>query len=307
VTPEAFRRFCNATVVLARLERRIFTNPDTLTADLEVAHFGPRPLVDATPTWQLVADSGRVVESGTLPTRDVPIGNGISLGRIAIALATTPSPARYRLEVRLEAVANDWDIWVYPETIGTQPPSDVLVTRELDGVARAALAGGRKVLFLVAPNRVAPDPKLGPVELGFSSVFWNTAWTARQAPHTLGILCDPEHALFARFPTEGYSNWQWWYLVRRSGVMILDQLPARLRPTVQVIDDWFTARRLGLVFEARVGSGKLLVCSIDLDPASDPVVRQFRHSLLRYMGSDAFKPRQRTTLEEILTVLTPGN
>jgi hypothetical protein len=86
----------------------------------------------------------------------------------------------------------------------------------------------------------------------------------------LGILCDPEHPLFARFPTDSHSNWQWWYLIQRSGAMIMDQLPPRLRPNVQVIDDWVTARRLGLLFEARVGRGKLMVCSIDLDPMSDP-------------------------------------
>jgi hypothetical protein len=61
---------------------------------------------------------------------------------------------------------------------------------------------------------------------------------------------------------------------------------------VQVIDDWFTSRRLGLVFEARVGPGRLLVASIDLEdgPAADPVVRQMRRSLLRYAASERFSP-----------------
>ena len=75
----------------------------------------------------------------------------------------------------------------------------------------------------------------------------------------------------------------------RAGAMILDGLPAGLRPTVQVIDDWFTSRRLGLVFEARVGKGRLLVTSIDLDSddlGANPVARQMRHSLLAYAASD---------------------
>ena len=304
VTPEAFQRFCGRTVPLARLEKRVFTNGETLTASLEVAHFGPQPLARATAQWRLVADTGRVVEQGALPAAEVPIGNGIVLGRIAVDLRTVPSPARYRLELELEGRANDWEVWVYPNAVETRPPSDVLVTRELDGVARAALEGGRKVLLLLAPDRVAPDPQLGPVALGFSSVFWNTAWTGRQAPHTLGILCDPGHPLFARFPTDSHSNWQWWYLIQRSSAMIMDRLPPRLRPTVQVIDDWFTARRLGLVFEARLGRGKLMVCSIDLDQPSDPVVRQFRHSLLRYLAGDDFRPRTRVTWDEIQTVFS---
>src|SRR5262249_43104607 len=86
--------------------------------------------------------------------------------------------------------------------------------------------------------------------------------------------------------------WQWWYLTSRAGAMILDELPNELRPTVQVIDDWVTNRKLGLIFEAKVGSGKLLACSIDLerDLNQNPVARQLRHSLLAYMASSRFKP-----------------
>jgi hypothetical protein len=75
--------------------------------------------------------------------------------------------------------------------------------------------------------------------------------------------------------------------------MILDGLPKDLRPTVQVIDDWFTNRRLGLVFEARVGKGRLLVTSIDLESGleENPVARQMRHSLLRYAAGNRFAPQ----------------
>jgi hypothetical protein len=69
-------------------------------------------------------------------------------------------------------------------------------------------------------------------------------------------------------------------------------LPPQVVPVVQVIDDWFTNRKLGLVFEARVGAGNLLVCSIDLLEGTEenPVARQFLHSLLEYVGSSAFQP-----------------
>jgi len=76
--------------------------------------------------------------------------------------------------------------------------------------------------------------------------------------------------------------------------MILVSFPADFRPLVQVIDDWNTNRKLGLVFEARVAGGKLLVCSIDLtsDLAERPVARQMLHSLLDYADSPAFAPKQ---------------
>ncbi|MCZ7640966.1 MAG: discoidin domain-containing protein [Verrucomicrobia bacterium] len=89
--------------------------------------------------------------------------------------------------------------------------------------------------------------------------------------------------------------------------MILDDLPRNLRPTVQVIDDWVTNRKLGLVFEARVGSGKLLVCSVDLTSQleSDPVRRQFRRSLLDYLASGRFDPLIPITAEQARQVSAP--
>ena len=62
--PAEFRRFCNSTVPLARLPRRVFTTDQVLEAALEVAHFGPRPLVEASLAWKLVADDGKAVASG---------------------------------------------------------------------------------------------------------------------------------------------------------------------------------------------------------------------------------------------------
>ena len=79
----------------------------------------------------------------------------------------------------------------------------------------------------------------------------------------------------------------------RAGAMILDGLPRALRPTVQLIDDWVTSRRLGLVFEGRVGKGRLLVTSVELDRdlEANPVALQLRHSLLRYAAGERFAPR----------------
>ena len=149
-----------------------------------------------------------------------------------------------------------------------------------------------------------PDPRKGKIALGFSSIFWNTAWTHGQAPHTLGVLCDPRNPAFDAFPTDSHSNWQWWFVVTHAAAMILDDMPAELRPTVQVIDDWFTNRRLGLVFEARMGRGRLLVTSIDLGgPGIDPVRRQLLASLMNYVESPRFHPGINVTEEQIRRLL----
>ena len=308
VSAAEFRRFCGPTVPLARLAKRVFTTAEQLAADLEVAHFGAAPLAGVVPAWQLVADDDRVVAGGQFPPRDIPLGAGFALGHVDIPLANVPAPARYRLVVALgrTRIENDWDVWVYPAAAQApiSPPAGVTVATEWDAAAQAALARGGTVWLMIPPERVRPDSRRGPVALGFSSIFWNTAWTRGQAPHTLGILCDPKNPALAAFPTESGSDWQWWFPIRHGAAMIVDGLPARLRPIVQVVDDWFTNRRLALVFEARVGPGRLLVSSIDLrGDALDPVRRQLRASLLAYLAGPHFQPSVEISVDDVRGLL----
>jgi hypothetical protein len=307
VTSAEFSRFCRSTVPLARLAKRVFASDEVLTAGLEVAHFGSEPLRQVSPTFKLVGDDGRVHCQGSLAPQDVPVGNGIALSALKLDLRGLPAPARYKLVVGLSGTRfeNDWDLWIYPAQLDVRVPADLKVVSDLDREAEQFLTAGGKVLWLLPPDRVAPDPNLGKIELGFSSIFWNTAWTGRQAPHTLGILCDPKHPLFARFPTDFHSNWQWWHLIRRAGAMILDSQPAALSTPVQVVDDWFTGRKLGLVVEASVGRGRLLVCSVDLHQDDDLVVRQFKHSLFSYVASDRFQPKTRAGVDRLRGLMAP--
>jgi hypothetical protein len=310
ITAGEFRRFCNSTVPLARLAKRVFTADEPLGADVEVAHFGPAPLAQMRGSWRLQADDGRVVLGGAFPVRDLTPGARNELGRIAVPLAGVPTPARYRLVVALESSGdaaggrfeNDWDVWVYPpaEQVGMTAPPGVTIATSPDAATLQKAESGGAVVLLIPPAEVAPDPARGPVALGFSSIFWNTAWTNGQAPHTLGILCDPKAPALAAFPTDPWSNWQWWYPVSQAAAMILDALPHQLRPTVQVIDDWFTNRKLALVFEARLGRGRLLVTSVDLaGPELDPVRRQLRASLLAYAAGPRFQPAVAITREQV--------
>ena len=111
------------------------------------------------------------------------------------------------------------------------------------------------------------------------------------APGTLGILCDPGHPALAGFPTESHSNWQWWHLVKSSRAIVLDATPRPWRPIVQAIDNFARNHKLGLLFETRVGPGRLLVCTIDLPRLQHrPEARQLLASLLAYAASDRFAP-----------------
>jgi hypothetical protein len=128
----------------------------------------------------------------------------------------------------------------------------------------------------------------------FLPVFWSPVWFPTQKPNTMGILCDPRHPAFAEFPTEAYSNWQWWDIVNNSRSIILDDALGAFRPVIQIIDNFARNHRLSLLLEARVGSGSLLLSTMPLPDlaAKCPPARQLLQSLYDYAGSDAFHPAQ---------------
>ena len=77
---------------------------------------------------------------------------------------------------------------------------------------------------------------------------------------------------------------------------------------MQPIDTWFEARRLGLLFEAKVGDGALMVASMDLASDLDRrlVARQLRAGVLGYMQSDGFQPANVVTAEAIRKLVKAG-
>ncbi len=301
VSPEEFRRFSSPITPLVRLEKRVFFQDEELEARIEIAQFGAADLEDAVVRWRLEQD-GEILASRALPARSLAAGELHELGSIAVSLAKVRAPGAIRLVVGVEGTEaeNDWRLWVYPREVSTT--GGPRVTRTFDRDAVINLVMGGSVLLLVPPTAVRTD-----VALGFSPIFWNTAWTGGQPPHTLGVLCDPEHPALAGFPTDFHSDWQWWELIHGAAPMELDRMPEGLRPIVQVVPDWFDPKRLGLAFEARVENGRLLVVSMDLerDLHERPVARQLRRSLLDYMSSEAFAPEHKVHWTAIDTLLRP--
>ena len=299
VTPEAFREFCAETVLLARLPKVVWQQGETFTAGLEVAHFGAHPLRNQTLFWQVVTADGAPIAGDKLHIAEIPLGSGIPLGHIELSL-NEPAPARLTLQVGLEGTPyrNHWDVWLYPAQL--TEPEGVHVTRFLDEPSLEVLRGGGSVLLLPPAESVRSE-----IPLGFTTPFWNTAWTEGQPPHTLGVVCDPAHPAFAFFPTYFHSSWQWWELLHGSKCLQLDGLP-QVETPIRVIDDWFSNRKLALALEAQVLGGKLLVCSADLASDLDhrPVARQLRYSLLRYMNSKAFTPGGKLRVDDIATLVT---
>lgn len=293
-----WRRFCSPTVPLMRTNKFVYNSSETFKADIEIAHFGREILKQAKVLYSIRDEFGKIYAHGTLAVTDIPIGNMNRTGSVEFPLGTINSAKKLNLEVCIEGTEaiNNWDFWVYPATVEIVG-GDIYTTDTLDAKALQILQEGGNVL-ITAAGKVSYGKE---VVQQFTPVFWNTSWFKMRPPHTTGILVNPKHPLFRHFPTEYHSNLQWWELLNRAQVMQFTNFPAAFQPTIQSIDTWFINRKIGMLFEANVLNGKVIMTSMDIttDPDQRIVARQMHKAILDYMNSDQFRPQFTVTPQQI--------
>ena len=303
INADEFRRFCSPTVPLARIPKFVYTNDEAFHADIEVSHFGAAPLQEAKTVYSIKDEYGKVYAHGTVGTQNIPVGNLCPLGSVDMKLSGITTPQKLNMEIRIEGsdAVNDWDFWVYPAQVELTQ-GDVYTTDTLDAKAISILQEGGNVL-ITAAGKIQYGKE---VKQYFTPVFWNTSWFKMRPPHTTGIFLNEYHPLFREFPTEYHSNLQWWELLNKAQVMQFTGFPAEFQPTIQSIDTWFINRKIGMLFEANVLNGKLIMTSMDITskPEKRVVARQMHKAILDYMNSDAFRPTANIAPELIQELFT---
>jgi hypothetical protein len=278
VTPTQFREFCAPIVPLIRAGRFSLTAGEPFRALVQLAHYGPQYLDGATLNWRLNDRDGAAVAAGTLTAGPLATGHLHDIGDIEIATGALSYPAEYELAIELAGTEyrNRWPLWVFePRLAGAALPT----IGSLDEASLERIAAGETLVLAPEPDRLKPN-----AVLGHTTAFWNTLWTNGQEPHTLGLLNDTAHPVLRNFPARTHSDWHWWELTFRRRAFDIEGAP--FRPIVRVIDDWNRNRGLVLVAEARIGSGRLILCAADLasDLEGRPAARSFRNALAAYVA-----------------------
>lgn len=293
-TAEDWSQFCAPVVPLARFPKFVFTDSESIEIPIEMYNAYKEPLNRARTTYRIMSGD-RHAARGTLSSQTIPLGKNIQLGSVRFAARDLTSPRKFTLIVETKTrnakeltIKNSWDFWVYPSKVDMPLADDIYITDTLDDKAVQTLAKGGKVLIEAA----------GKVTLGqdikqtYLPVFWNTSWFKMRPPHTTGATIDTTHPLFKHFPTDNWGNLNWWELLNRAQVMNLRELPFNYQPPIQPIDTWHISRKIGMLIEARVGGGSLLMTTMDIKSQLDQrvVARQMRKAILTYMQSSDFKP-----------------
>lgn len=308
VDADAWRQFCSPVTLLASLPRFTYYNDENVPFEIKVLNYGQGTVEDYQVSANFLNDSGNVVQTCHVNAAGpIPVGGDlVSLGSYQTQFDLS-EPEHLRLLVTLRGkvkgqelvTSNHWDIWVYPrhkEADMAPALKDLCICKDVPGVeAKRVLDAGGKVLILAGEN---VSYGKGIVQQ-FTPVFWNTSWFKMRPPHTTGMYIQKEHPLFRNFPTDDFSDLQWWALMNKRPLMLMDKMPKDFMPVVQPIDTWFLSRKLGMLFEAKVGKGKVLVTTLPLTAKGNPAVEQMLRAVTDYVASDDFNPRQTLEWERI--------
>lgn len=330
VTAADWREFSSPVTLLAELPKFVYWDDEHMKVCMKVSNFGKEDLKDCRLEVFLTNSKDPSKNQSRFTTNilkdyDIPVGLSTLFNTEFVFQVPQESTGekmtlRFKLNDKYgnTITENHWDIFVFPRQMQQaelKSNADIYIAKNgiRDGVLEQ-LRAGKKVLLLAGGKWSEDGVDKGHLTYGegisqqFTPVFWNTSWFKMRPPHTTGMYINQYHPLFKYFPTEDWSDMQWYSLMNRQPVMLMDNFPKNFMPIVQPIDTWFLSRKLGMLFEAEVEGGKLIVSSMPYSDQNDPAQVAMTQAILRYMNSDEFRPSQKvelTTIQQLFTDKTP--
>lgn len=292
-TAEDVRRYNSAAVLLCDLGSDFnVTAGEMRNVTFSVSNFAgeiPRPELLA----DLVDESGDPVSAACAELLDVPNGKLSRLKTLAFGIPDADMPHKYRLRASLTGgsvgVTNEWEVYAFPRcgAVSTAPESVKVVTDISGPDLQTAMAKGERVLLLGAgPFKSLPTT-------------YRIGMAGRTSGNFATVVAD--HPSLRGFPHEGFCGWQFRRLME-GGAAVQLEAGVPFDPIVDVASSVKCVIRQSMLFEYRIGPGRLLVCSFAF-AEDDPAAVWLKDRLMRYVGSKDFEPRTTLTAEQLKAAL----
>ncbi len=295
IQPRQWRAFCGDLVPLAVFDSFVWTQGASVTVRYAVRC--TRPAL-AAQTAKLIFTCGtQCIETEVqIPANAAGF---VPLGAVTVTPEQT-GRAELRFVIPHQQIENKWELTVMPQVRPVQT-EHIRIAHSMDEALPLLQNGGRVLLL--------PDKVPHAVRGFYCTDFWNyhmfrliSESMGRQEPvGTMGLCIDTAHPIAQAMCSAEYSTPQWYMPVTHADCTILDDMPRGYRPIVQMIDNVERNHRLGLIYEANVSGGRLLVCTVRFDEApDDPAMNRLYHAVIDYMQSDAFAPETEALPEQLL-------
>ncbi len=213
-----------------------------------------------------------------------PAGELTSLGTLEITLTGFDRAQKLMLTVTVGDISAEYPLWVYPH-VDPVCPANVYETEVFDDKAKEILSkGGRVYVTPHSAKEAIPDS----IQAQFTTDFWSVGTFPAQEG-AMGQLIKKDHPVFRDFPTDEWSDWQWFRMASQRAFI----LPRYMDAIITEMDCYVRQRPMAQLYEARYGAGRVLFSSMGLQDLQDhPEARMLLDCIYRYLGSEDFNPVQ---------------
>ena len=330
-TVERIRSYMDESVLLLDYDggesiNRSFYAQTPFTAKIMVSLFGEKPLVEGRLSWELWVGN-ETLQRESFKVSNIANGAVNTLEPLHIRWPNVTKTTKLTLAVHLTGsgydISNDWDFWVFAKL---SPP---IVNAASDEENLARLQGRYES---IKPLRDYSDQKLWIVsemgdreiehiEKGGDILLLNTkvfpvhsgfvnfrSGLGGRAHHNVGKVIAP-HPIFENLPHEGWGNWHFYYVFDEAKAIVFDGLEkdygVSFDPIVEVISSAAEIRKQALIFEKKVGRGRLFVSNC-IYKDDNPACVALMDGIMAYIQSRAFKPKTEMEVDILKQCIKPS-
>lgn len=276
--PARFRSFFAPVVLLACFDSYTYEAGERLEADIKIANYGAKTLQSPL-HWRLREGEGILCQGEIPPEKGWAPGELWQAGSIACPLPADSRPHAMTLELQLEELTARYPLWSYPHRRQTAPEKVLFLRKVTQEALEQIQAGASALIDLPADKENYPSS----AGCQFSTDFWSVG-TFPEQEGTMGLLIQADHPALQNYPTRFCTDWQWW--TQSHGRAML--LPEQAKPIVRVLDSVTRLRNLGLLWELRLGKGRILLSGMDLLGHTElPECRYLAECLAEYLAGPA--------------------
>lgn len=260
---------------------------DEFNLELFVSLYGRANLDKANLTWILKDSQEHVVLRNESIIENIKNGAVSSLDNIKFVVPELEKPEKITLVACLSGneydITNDWNFWVFP-AVKSEDISDVKVVSSLDMEDINFLEQGGKIVLL-------GDAPFASTELDFQ-----ISKAGRVHGNLATVIYD--HPLTNIFPHDGFCAWQFYSMFHDGRAVMFDELNIPFSPIIEVASTYKAIKKQACMFEFMIDSGKLFVCSLNLN-SSDPASVYLKNTIIKYAASKNFNPEKKVDLQTI--------
>jgi hypothetical protein len=302
--PERFRAVFRDAAPLPELEKYTWTAGETLKAPLRCVNYGAKDLRGDLHISLMIHRGAEeeIPAEQVIQDLAIPAGSAEIRGEVCLTLPWVEKAVCAELVLEMDKdkdrFSNRKRIWIYPEEAEVSADG-ILCSEWVTEEVLSALERGERVL-LEPPSTEEALP--GSIRGQFTTDFWSVG-TFPQQEGGMGLLIQEDHPLFSAFPTSFHTDYQWWLMAGQRAMRLPDERYAG-GVLIRQMDSFATLRSFAMLMEVRVGSGRLMISTMDLKRLPQkPEVRALRNAILQYMKTGAFSPKTEMTPEALRMLL----